>query len=325
MPNEKDERAYYPDPGKGRAPGTFIDASPPRSAVSAMAEDVGALIEVEKARAIQEVQAAFVMARQFPRDVIAAETRIVKECQRFGMAKKGLYKYKKGKEIEGLTIRAAEMLATNWGNLHYGWRETSRRRGSSDVEAMCWDLETNVKSFRQFQVEHAIRADNKIKYLTDPRDIYEWVANNAQRRQRSCILERIPGDIQERAIEIIKKTLVAGLPKDRSLLEQVKAAVMGFESSFQVKQAHLEKYLDHGIDLTTATELADLIAIFNSLKEGHAKREDYFDLGLKSETGGPAGELKERLKAGTGESVTSAALSPDELMPFEKGGGDGLR
>lgn len=320
----KDARANLPDT-RNRTPGHFLDAGRPPSALSAMAEDVGALVEVEKARAIQEVQAAFVMARQFPRDFIAAETKIVKECQRFGMAKKGLYKYKKGKEVEGLTIRAAEMLASNWGNLQYGWREVSRRRGQSDVEAFCWDLETNVKSLRQFTVEHSLKADNKIKYLTDPRDIYEWIANNAQRRTRACILERIPGDIQERAMEIIKKTLVAGLPKDRSLLEQVKAAVMGFESSFQVKQAHLEKYLDHGIDLTTAAELADLIGIFNALKEGHAKREDYFDLGLKSETGGPAGELKERLKNGTGESVTSAALSPDELMPFEKGGGDGIR
>lgn len=274
-----------------------------------------ALVDVEKARAVQEVQAAFVMARQFPRDTIAVETKVVKECQRYGMASKALFKFPRGgKSVEGPTIRLAEMIATAFGNLHYGWRELSRGRGKSDVEAMCWDLETNVKSYRQFQVDHAMKADGKIKFLTDPRDIYERVANEAARRVRACILERVPGDIIERAVETAKATLRAGAPENRPLIEQVKACVLSFEG-YGVKQPHLEKYLGHAMDLTTKAELADLITVHNALKEGEA-RETYFEIGPKPGECGPAGELRDRLRSG--DSTTSVQMPGEELMPWEK-------
>lgn len=276
----------------------------------------GGIVEVEKSRAIQEVQAMFVMARKFPRDEIAAETAIMKACERYSFAEKARYKYKKGGEVIGLTIRAAEMVASAWGNLRYGWREVSRSRGFSDVEAMCWDLESNVQSFRQFRVEHSMKANDRIKFLTDPRDIYEHIANQAQRRQRACILERIPYEIRANALEKILATILKGLPKaGPELMDRVKKAVLGFDK-IGVKQEHLEGYIGHSMDIVTAAELADLLAIFNAIDKEGAKREDYFDIGPKNE-GGPAGDLKDRIR-GNGETMTSMAIAKEDLLPFEK-------
>lgn len=279
-------------------------------------EAPGGLVEIEKSRAIQEVQAMFVMARKFPRDEIAAETAIMKTCERFSFAEKARFKYPRGgKEVVGLSIRAAETIASAWGNLRYGWREVNRSRGKSDVEATCWDLESNVQSFRQFQVEHSMKSGNQIKFLTDPRDIYEHIANMAQRRQRACILERIPYEIRANALERILSTIMKGIPRGAELVDRVKKSVMAFDK-IGVKQEHLEDYLGHSIDIATAEELADLLAVFNAIEKEGAKREDFFNIGPKME-GGPAADLKERIK-GNGDTMTSSAIKQEDLLPFEK-------
>src|SRR6056297_1448392 len=73
------------------------------------------------AREVSEVQAMVVMAKQFPRDTAQAANRIKKECERFGLAEKAHYSYPRGgTKVEGPSIRLAECIAHNWGNIEYG-------------------------------------------------------------------------------------------------------------------------------------------------------------------------------------------------------------
>ena len=65
----------------------------------------------------------------------------------------------------------------------FGFTELEQSNGSSTCEAFCWDLETNTKRayfarFRTFGLENA-RAE-----LSDPRDIYELVANRGGTSRR---------------------------------------------------------------------------------------------------------------------------------------------
>lgn len=259
-------------------------------------EEPKVLVEAERSRATEEIQAALVIAKRFPRDEVRAESKVTIACQRMGLAKVASYIYPRGGEkITGPTIRLAEVLAQYWGNMEYGFRELQRCDGYSVVECFSWDMETNTRVKRTITVDHKIGLKGgAFKKLTDPRDIYEQVANQAQRRVRACILEIIPGDIVEKAVAIAKKTLAGG--GGEPLIDRIKKMVIAFQS-VTVPQEKIEKRIGHSVAECSHEEIADLLEIYNSVKEGHSRREDWFDFGGRPEEGGKAAEVSEKLRA----------------------------
>src|SRR5690625_2689596 len=160
-----------------------------------------AVANSEAERSIQEVQAAMIIAKKFPRNTVEAMDRILNACTRESLANSALYSYPRGgQEVTGPSIRMAEALAQEWGNIQFGIRELSSENGVSTVEAFAWDVQTNTRQVKVFQVGHTRFARGKVNKLTDPRDIYEMVANYGARRLRACILGVIPGDVTEAAI-----------------------------------------------------------------------------------------------------------------------------
>ena len=158
----------------------------------------------EMAEAVGQMQ----MAKAFPRNVVAARDRIMNACTRPRLAETACYTYARGgTEVTGPSIRLAEMLAQNWGNITFGIRELEQKNGESTCEAFAWDMETNSRQTKVFQVPHIRYTRQGVKRLTDPRDIYELVANNGARRLRACILGVIPGDVVEEAVEACDATL----------------------------------------------------------------------------------------------------------------------
>lgn len=238
-------------------------------------------ISVEQSRAIQEVQAAVIMAKKFPRNEIAAYNRIIEACKRVGLAKQANYSYPKGKDddgnpkmVTGASIRMAETLAKYWGNIQFGIVELSNQNGSSEVMAYAWDLETNTRQVKQFNVKHIRYTKNGSYKLTDPRDIYEVVANQGARRLRACILGVIPDDVLQAALKECRKTLAGD--KSEPIGDKIRRCVAEF-SQFSVSQAMLEAKLGHKIEVTVADELVDLLGIWNSLKDKMSKVEDHFE------------------------------------------------
>ena len=148
----------------------------------------GAGTEMMMSRQTQEVQAAMVIAQRFPRNVDASFARIMQNCKRKALAERAMYEYPRGGEnVTGPSIRLAEMLAQNWGNIDFGIVELAQRPGESEVMSYCWDLETNTRQTKIFTVPHVRQTKKGAKALTDPRDIYEMVANQGARRLRACI------------------------------------------------------------------------------------------------------------------------------------------
>ena len=93
-------------------------------------------------RAIAEVQARMAIAKRFPRDTVDAKERILNACTRPGLAEESLYSYSRGgTEISGPSIRLAEAMAQQWGNIAWGIREVEQRDGESTVEAFAWDMD----------------------------------------------------------------------------------------------------------------------------------------------------------------------------------------
>lgn len=231
---------------------------------------------VGASREMEEVKGQIFMAKQFPRNVFQAEQRIVDSCARPSLAATAVYSFPRGgTKVTGASIRLAEMIAQNWGNLTYGFEEISQQDGQSLVKAYCWDLETNVRHEKKFTVSHTIGLKGgKTKILTDARDIYEKVANEAQRRVRACILSVIPGDITEKAVQQCNQTLAGN--SQGPLKDRVAKALAAFKDNYRVTQEQVEAKFGYNAQSFTEHDYVDLIQIFNSIKDGVAKVEDFF-------------------------------------------------
>lgn len=252
-------------------------------------QNSGGMMEVAISRQAQEVQSQMVIAQKFPRDSNRSVIRILTECERVGLAEKAMYSYPRGGQtVTGPSIRLAETIAKNYGNLNYGVVELERKSavgnlfGESIMMAYCWDLETNTRSEKVFTVRHA--RDKKVKQgnqevkivekLTDERDIYEMVANFSARRLRASILAIVPVDIVEKAVERCKLTLKSG---SKPLEDSIREMLLAFKQ-LGVSQEMLEKHLGHKSEVINRDELVELQGIFNSIKSGEIDRSDIFEM-----------------------------------------------
>lgn len=273
--------------------------------------------EMLVSRQAQEVQAAMVIAKKFPRDEVESYNRILRACRRRSLAEQAMYEYPRGgTKVTGPSIRLAEAMAQNWGNLDFGIIELEQNHGESQVMAYAWDLETNTRQTKIFSVPHIRSTKRGNVPLTDPRDIYELVANQGARRVRACILGIIPGDVQEAAIEQCNKTLMEG--EEKPVIDLVRDMASIFEREFSVPLDAIEAFIGCKSEAFSMNDLIRLKKVYRSLKDGMAKREQYFDLKLpadESEVENPfqAKEKKGEVKRGEpadGEQLSFPGTEP---------------
>lgn len=246
----------------------------------------GAPAMASASREMEEVKGQIFMAKQFPRNYFEAEKRIQDACRRPSLAATSMYAYNRGSaKVEGASIRLAEVLAQNWGNLSYGIQELEQREGESVAKAFCWDLETNVRQEKVFTVKHSMKARGTIKKLEDPRDIYEKVANDGARRLRACILGVIPGDVVEMAVEQCRLTLAG--QSDKPLKDRISGALTHFKEKYGVTQEMIEAHFGYSASSFSEFDLVKLTNIRNSIKDGMSKMEDWFDNSIGKEQSGP--------------------------------------
>lgn len=270
------------------------------------------LAATDQQRAIAEVQAALVIAQSRPRNEVQSRDRLLRACQRSGLASVAVYKYPRGgQSVSGPSIRLAEAAARAWGNMTYGFRELARQPGSSECEAFAWDLETNTKAVRQFSVKHWRDTRQGGRQLKDERDIYEIMANQAQRRVRAAILEIIPGDIIEDALTQCESTL-------KSSIGDVKAALAGMLDAFAkfgVTKAAIEKRLGHRVDAIQPAQIMDLRKIYASINDGFSEAKEWFELEAAPEAVPPA---PPDTPPATG-AAAPAQTQPTIACPMEQG------
>lgn len=249
---------------------------------SPVARRVGA--ELAASREAQEVQVAMVAAKRFPRDEVEAYNRILRDCQRTSLAEKAMYEFPRGGQVvTGPSVHLAKTLARGWGNIDSGFKVLEQTAKESTVMAYCWDLETNYRETKVFTVPH-IRETKKGAYpLTDPRDIYEMVANQAARRERSCILSVIPGDVVDAAVGQCNATL-AGKSK-MPLVDMVRALVKNFQEQYGVTAEMLETYIGCKKEAFSQQSVVRLKNVYNTLRDGSASVEQYFDMSQASSAG----------------------------------------
>lgn len=275
-------------------------------------------VQIMAGRQAQEVQMAMYVAKQFPRDENAAYARIMQACHRTSLAETAIYEYPRGgQKVSGPSIRLAEVLARSWGNIDFGVIELEQKSGESSVMAYAWDLETNVRQSRVFTVKHERKAKGNITRLDDPRDIYEMIANQGARRVRACILGIIPGDVVDAAVEECKKTLING--NKEPLADRIRKMVVSFQDDFQVTQEMLEKYIGCKASAFSEQDFVRLKGVYRSLRDGMAKREDYFDVRVGREVNSNTEEQFKQAKERKAASKPQVQASEVE----QEGGTDG--
>lgn len=246
--------------------------------VDTMPERDTSMVQTSDARATAEVQAAYVIAKKFPRNQHEAYQNILAACKRPYLAEQAIYEYPRGGiRVSGPSIRLAEAVAQAWGNIDCGVKEISQSNGVSVAEAYAIDLQSNTRIVKTFHVKHERHTKKGKQRLTDPRDIYEMVANQGARRLRACVLGVIPGDVIDAAVEQCKHTLVNN---ETPIEEQVRNMIKAFEP-FGVKVEHIEKYFGHNLDAITAHQIVKLKSIYRSLRDGMASRDQFFDIQSK--------------------------------------------
>lgn len=227
-------------------------------------------VAIEQERAIAEAQGQLILAKRFPRSMAQALADFMDACKSPEFAATAFYSVPN--RGSGPSIRFMEEAARCFGNFQYGHRELSRSDGKSEIEVYAWDMEKNNRSIRQITVMHVVDTKNGPKPCRDQADIDNKIANVASKQIRGRIAALMPKHLVAAGIAECKKTLAGN--NDEPISSRVTRMVSAF-GKYGVTAEMLARYVGHTLDNVTVDELADMIGVFNAIKEG-AKPSEYF-------------------------------------------------
>ena len=237
---------------------------------------VGQATAVEQSRAIAQVQAAVVMARQFPRSEQHAIAQMRDACGRIELARRAFFSFNRaGQTVSGATVYLARELARIWGNIDYGLNELKRddEHGQSELQAYAWDLETNSRSTRTFVVQHGRDTKTGRKKLTELRDIAENNNNFGARNVREMIFAVLPQWFTDMAEQVCRETMNNG--GGEPLPVRADKAIDAF-SRARINREQLEDKVGAPVDEWTHADVTDLEILYGSLARKEITRDEAF-------------------------------------------------
>jgi len=235
----------------------------------------GAMVAIESARETAAIQAEYLMAQRFPRDVDKAMRNIERECASLSLAEVATYSYVKGgTTVSDAGIRLAEVIAQQWGNMKVGVRELSRENGYSHCIAFALDTEARFSDEKTFQVRHWRDTRRGGYAITSEREIYELVANQGARRKRACILTVVPRWAKEQAVQWVEETLMKSVDNSQQGVDQM----LRLLEPWDITAAHIEKRIGRAIDSITPMQMVLMRKVANSLRDGMSNPDDWFDV-----------------------------------------------
>ena len=184
--------------------------------------DPAAVAAAESAK--ERLRAAFVMAKQFPRNEEVARTKVLDRCKNPYFAASAEYaKPVGGRKIIGPSIRLAEEIIRNWGNIQAETTIVFEDRTIRRISVSVIDLESNTRHSREIAVKKCVeRRDPRGRAILSKRTntsdimIYTLEATDDEiavkeaalvsKTIRNESLRCVPSDIVEEAISIARRT-----------------------------------------------------------------------------------------------------------------------
>lgn len=253
------------------------------------------------AREEAEIKAAIFLARQFLRDEAAAYTKIIRSCQRPGLAEEAIYSFPRGGQtIKGPSVNLAREIARCWGNIRYGLRVVSVTEDKVHIRGYAHDLETNAYIEHEDEFAKLIERKGKGWVKPDERDLRELMNRRGAILVRNAILQVVPSDIVEEAQREAEKTMVKAAAGEikQSKEDSIRRLAVAYKD-LGITTDMIAAYLKHPLDVISAEEIADLRSVYKSITDGNSKREDYFDLNNgKAPASDSNADLNNRLNSG---------------------------
>lgn len=258
--------------------GDLIEANGPVEFGMTQADNPRELTELSQssaqASAQHEMQAAVLMAKKFPRNEDASYQSLMRACKRTTFAEKSAYKFPRGgSNVTGPSIYLAREAARAWGNIRYGFDILTDDETDRVIRGWAWDIQTNAKVQADDSFKKLIFRKGKGWIEPDERDLRELTNRRAALLIRGCILQLIPSDIIEDAMNRSSETLRAGVNQN-NIGEQRKKVIEAFDS-IGVSVKALETYLGHELSACSPQEIVDLRGIYASIKDGQSSWKDY--------------------------------------------------
>lgn len=230
------------------------------------------------AAAMQEIQAAVVMAKQFPRNEKELWGKLMESCKRPTMAAAATYAYPRGgTTITGPSVNLARLAAQRWGNIRFGLQIVGDTEESIQIKGWAWDMQTNDYVEAEDRFKKLVQRKQKgggTKWIKpDERDLRELVNRRGAILKRNCLLEILPRDLIEDAVLVCQSTVKGNMSDPKA---EAKNLILKFQN-YQVTVAMLNEYVGRE-DWDVAT-CAHLQEVLTSLKDGNSKRDDYFSGG----------------------------------------------
>lgn len=232
---------------------------------------------IEQARAVAEVQAAVTVAQAIPRDAQRAVAEMRDSCGRLAMASRAFYSVPN--RGNGPTVHLARELARIWGNLDYSVRELRRddEAGESEVLAVAWDQQTNVRSSRSFIAPHQKMvgkgSDKRREKILDLEDVYRNNQSVGAKAVRECIFSVMPRWFVEEAQDICRRTLDEG--EGVPLGDRIAAMLKAF-GELGIDTPRLEARTGKKRGQWDAGDVAQLGIDYSSITRDHVPAEDLF-------------------------------------------------
>lgn len=278
--------------------------------------DAEAGVIAASSREQYEIQAACVMARKFPRDENAALAKIMNSLSRPGMAEDAVYAFPRGgKTISGPSAPLAREMARCWGNIRQGMGVVQMDEEWVLIRGYAIDVETNTWIALEDKFRRLIQ--RKINNVTqwvkpDERDLRELINRRGAILVRNCILQVIPRDIIDQAVDKSRSTVEAYNKNQLKTSREdiIRALVLSFDN-LGIKTEHLEKYLGHPLSVIDEKELTELRGVRKSISDGNSRVSDHFDFSEGVADSSPTADTKgltEKILKGSSDKKKGAEV-----------------
>ena len=268
-----------------------------------------------------EIQGAIVLANKYPRNEDACFAALMKSCARPNFAEDVVYSFPRGGSVvTGASIYLAREGARIWGNIRHGVYVIADDEHSRTIRAWAWDLQTNTKVEAEDSFEKLIYRKKGGWIKPDERDLRELTNRRAAILKRNCILELLPSDLIEDAVNAAAATLTNQAKSDPDRAR--KSMIVAFQG-INVAVENLEAYLGHKVAQCSPAELVQLRQIFKAIREGQTTWLEVVTAkdAAKSGTEELADKLKE--KASKASNSPAGATSGANGQSGQESGGQG--
>lgn len=248
------------------------------------------------AQAKAMIEARYIMAIRRPRDMDVVRERMLKECKRPSFAAVARYQKPIGRDQSkwptGPSIRYAESAIRIMGNITVEVMTVYDDREKRIVRVTVTDLEANVPYFQDVTITKTIErrqakdGDTVLRTRTnsygDTLYILEATDDDIINKQQALIskamrtigLRLIPGDIVDECMEAVIETQRNADAQDP---DQAKRRLFDAFGQLGIHAHQIKEYLSHDASTLSPKEMADLRALYASIRDGEATWRDVME------------------------------------------------